>query len=100
MEKISLDELHGVAKLAALSIEEDKAQVYANDLTKLMTLAEQISHLCDDLPAMEHPLDIHQPLRKDEVKCHTNHDELLALAPKVKAKLFTVPQVMQKDDSE
>lgn len=100
MKKISLEELNRIAELSSLTIQEEQAETYANDLTKLMGLAEQISHLCDNLPAMEHPLDIKQPLRDDAPEMDYTREELLRLAPKSKAGLYTVPQVMQNHNSD
>ena len=47
---------------------------------------------------MSHPLNISQPLRKDEVTEENQRESLQEGSPHTKAGLFLVPKVIDKED--
>ncbi len=95
---MSLDktDVEKIAHLARLAIDEADIPDYAQDLSNIFDLVEQMGKVdTDEIIPMAHPLDACQRLREDVVK-ETNQRELFqSIAPKTEAGVYLVPQVIE-----
>lgn len=95
---MSLDneQVKRIAHLARLSLDDNEASAYANDLSNILALVEQMEQ-CDtsNITPMAHPLDLDQRLRPDQVTEENQRDNLQACAPATEDGLFLVPRVIE-----
>ena len=95
---MSLDrsDVDKIAHLARLQIEEQDAPEYAQNLSNILDLVDQMQAVdTSDVLPMAHPLDAVQRLRSDEVTETNKRDALQAIAPQVEKGLFQVPKVIE-----
>jgi len=93
---LSPEEVNRIAWLARLSIDEDKTEAYARDLSGILNFIEQMSVVdTDAVSPMAHPLDQVQRLRPDEVSEENQRERFQSIAPKVEAGLYLVPKVIE-----
>ncbi|WP_020558121.1 Asp-tRNA(Asn)/Glu-tRNA(Gln) amidotransferase subunit GatC [Thiofilum flexile] len=92
---ISIDEVKKVANLARLAVSEDKVSEYANSLSNILVLADQLEAVdTTGILPLANPHDALQRLREDVVT-ETNHRaEYQKIAPEVEDGLYLVPQVI------
>ena len=85
-----------IAHLARLAINDDDIPRYAEELSRILGLVEQMNQVdTDQVAPMAHPLDAKQRLRPDTV---TEIDERALFqenAPRVEAGLYLVPKVIE-----
>jgi len=95
---MSLDasEVEKIAHLARLGIDEKDVPDYAENLSRILGLVEQMSVVdTSHVEPMAHPLALAQRLREDVVT-ETNQRELFQEnAPAVEDGLFLVPKVIE-----
>jgi len=95
---MSLDaaEVAKIAHLARLGIDEKDVSDYADNLSRILGLVEQMGAVdTRDVEPMAHPLELAQRLREDAVT-EVNQRELLQKnAPAVENGLFLVPKVIE-----
>ena len=95
---MSLDssDVKKIAHLARLAIDEADIPAYANSLSNILNLVEQMAEVnTDDVAPMAHPLDAVQRLRPDDVTEPDQRDHFQAQAPNVDEGLYLVPQVIE-----
>lgn len=95
---MSLDrsDVDKIAHLARLQIEEQDAPEYAQNLSNILDLVDQMQAVdTSDVLPMAHPLDAVQRLRSDEVTEANKRNALQAIAPQVEKGLFQVPKVIE-----
>jgi aspartyl-tRNA(Asn)/glutamyl-tRNA(Gln) amidotransferase subunit C len=95
---MSLDrtDVEKIAHLARLDIAEQDIQEYAENLTDILDLVDQMQAIdTTDIKPMAHPMDAIQRLRTDEVTEGNQRDQLQTVAPAVEAGLFQVPKVIE-----
>ena len=95
---MSLDkaDVEKIAHLARIAIDEEMIPEYANNLSGILELVEQMAAVDTDAVApMAHPLDMAQRLREDLVSEENQRDKFQENAPKVENGLFLVPQVIE-----
>ncbi|WP_290702573.1 Asp-tRNA(Asn)/Glu-tRNA(Gln) amidotransferase subunit GatC [Amphritea sp.] len=95
---MSLDrtDVEKIAHLARLDIAEQDIQEYAENLTDILDLVDQMQAVdTTDIKPMAHPMDAIQRLRIDEVTEGNQRDQLQTVAPAVEAGLFQVPKVIE-----
>ena len=95
---MSLDvkEIQKIAHLARLAIEEKDIPQYAQNLSNILELVEQMSAVdTSGIEPMSHPLELPQRLREDTVSESNQRDLFQENAPKVERGLFLVPQVIE-----
>ncbi len=95
---MSLDrtDVEKIAHLARLNIAEQDIQEYAENLSDILNLVDQMQAInTDDVIPMAHPMDAIQRLRIDEVTECNQRDHLQTVAPAVEAGLFQVPKVIE-----
>jgi len=90
------DEVTRIAHLARLRIEPDEVQRYAEELSSILDLVDQMDAVeTSDVPPMANPLDATQRLRPDVVTETNRRDRYQACAPAVEAGLYLVPKVLE-----
>ena len=93
---LSPEEVNRIAWLARLSIDTEKTEAYARDLSGILDFIEQMSAVdTDAVSPMAHPLDQVQRLRPDVVSEENQRDLFQSIAPKVEAGLYLVPKVIE-----
>jgi aspartyl-tRNA(Asn)/glutamyl-tRNA(Gln) amidotransferase subunit C len=93
---VSAEEVHSMAALAKLAIAESDVAEYADQLSRILDLVEQMKR-CDttDVEPMSHPLDLRAHLRPDEITETDQRERFQTLAPHVDRGLYTVPKVIE-----
>lgn len=90
------NEVAKIAHLARIKIDESKAPEYADSLSNILGLVEQLQAAdTDAIEPMAHPLDATQRLREDEVTENNHRDAYQAVAPATEDGLFLVPKVIE-----
>ncbi|MEJ2591718.1 MAG: Asp-tRNA(Asn)/Glu-tRNA(Gln) amidotransferase subunit GatC [Candidatus Thiodiazotropha sp.] len=85
-----------IAHLARMALDENQADAYANDLSNILGLVEQLESAdTDDVEPMSHPLHMVQRLRPDVVTESDHREEYQSIAPSVEDGLFLVPRVIE-----
>ncbi|WP_286237275.1 Asp-tRNA(Asn)/Glu-tRNA(Gln) amidotransferase subunit GatC [Neptuniibacter halophilus] len=95
---MSLDrsDVDKIAHLARLQIEEQDAPEYAQNLSNILDLVNQMQAIdTTDVSPMAHPLDAVQRLRGDVISEENQREQLQAAAPEVEDGLFLVPKVIE-----
>lgn len=95
MSTLTHDNVKKVAHLARLAIFEDEIPAHVRNLSNILELVEKMNATdTTNIIPMAHPLDIAQPLRKDEIT-EENERELLqstAQPSAIKSGLYIVPK--------
>lgn len=90
------EDVENIAHLARLAIGEEDIPAYAENLSNILTLVEQMSNVdTSGVTPMAHPLDMAQRLREDVVSEANQREHLQAHAPSVEDGLFLVPKVIE-----
>ena len=93
---LAREQVLAIAHLARLDIDEKDVARYADDLSGILALVDQLSAIpVDDVAPMAHPLDMNQRLRSDEVTESDQREALMAAAPETEQGLFLVPKVIE-----
>ena len=81
-----------IAKLAKLSIPDDKVEKFQKEMSGILDMFEQLPDISLD-GALLDPEDTME-LREDEVKPSSPRDEMLANAPRTAAGCLLIPKVV------
>jgi aspartyl-tRNA(Asn)/glutamyl-tRNA(Gln) amidotransferase subunit C len=95
---MSLDttQVKKIAHLARLRITAEEAQLYADSLSRILGLIEQMNAVdTQGVEPMAHPSDTVLRLRADEVTEPDQREKFQAIAPAVEAGLYLVPKVIE-----
>ncbi len=85
-----------IAHLARLSISEEDVPVYAENLSNILRLVEQMASVdTDDVVPMAHPIEASQRLRADVVTETDQREHFQKIAPAVENGLYLVPKVIE-----
>lgn len=85
-----------VAHLARLQIDDKLVGEYANEMSKVLALAETMDDVdTDNVEPMAHPTHAVQRLRDDEVTETNRRKDFQAIAPAVEGGHYLVPQVIE-----
>ncbi|MBT3146933.1 Asp-tRNA(Asn)/Glu-tRNA(Gln) amidotransferase subunit GatC [Neptunomonas phycophila] len=85
-----------IAHLARVNINEADIPEYAQNLTNILDLVDQMQSINTvDIEPLNHPLDAIQRLRADEITETNQRDHLQSVAPSVEKGLFLVPKVIE-----
>ena len=96
MSVVGPDQIHKIAHLARLKIEDDKVDKISQDITNILDLVEQLQNAnTDGIEPMANPLDAVQVLRSDEVTEENKREKLQQSAPNTEDGLFLVPKVIE-----
>jgi aspartyl-tRNA(Asn)/glutamyl-tRNA(Gln) amidotransferase subunit C len=95
---MSLDraDVEKIAQLARLAIDDQEAERYAKDLSRILDLVAQMN-VADTggVSPMAHPLHMTQRLRPDQVTEQDRRDKYQAIAPLTEDGLYLVPKVIE-----
>lgn len=93
---IDREQVHKIAHLARLKITEQEAAAYADSLSRILGLIEQMNAVDTvGVAPMAHPTDECLRLRDDGVTESNERDKFQATAPAVEAGLYLVPKVIE-----
>ena len=93
---LSDQELKEIAYLARINVKDESLSALKVELEEILKLFEELNEAdTSEVEAMSHPLDLSQPVRKDEVTEKNEREELLKNAPSSKSGLFLVPKVIE-----
>jgi len=93
---LSLSDIHRIAHLARIEIDDAQAQEALGQLTGIFAMIERIARVdTSGVAPMSHPLDGAQRLREDRTEALLPREELLANAPAQEGGLFLVPRVLE-----
>ena len=85
-----------IARLACLKIDEDQIPEFAQELSTILDLVEQMNSVdIDQVTPMAHPLDTTQRLRPDLISETDQRETFQANAPAVRDHLYLVPRVIE-----
>ena len=89
-------EVENIAHLARLSIDAADRDSYARNLSAILAFVEQLNSIdTSGVLPMAHPLDVHQPLRDDQVTETDIRDQVQSLAPAAEDGCYLVPRVIE-----
>jgi len=92
----SRDEILKIAHLARLEIKEEMIEVYADELSRILDLVEQMNVVdTDGVVPMARPQDTALRLRPDRVTEPSQRDAFQAVAPATEDGLYLVPKVIE-----
>ncbi|MGJ8668725.1 MAG: Asp-tRNA(Asn)/Glu-tRNA(Gln) amidotransferase subunit GatC [Oceanococcus sp.] len=95
---MSLDQnqVRRVAELARLAVTDAELPVYAEELSSILNMVDQLQAAeTSGIAPMAHPLNMSQRLRKDEVTEQSQRETFQALAPQAQDGHFLVPRVIE-----
>ena len=90
------DDIRNIAHLARLHIDEDAIDDYVDDLTRILSLVDQMNAVdSSGIAPLSNPLDASQRLRNDEVTETNQRDKFQQIAPDVADGYYRVPKVIE-----
>lgn len=93
---LSREQVQKIAHLARLKITVAESDAYAQSLSRILGLIEQMNAVdTAQVAPMAHPTDAGLRLRADAVTETDQRDKFLALAPAAEAGLYLVPKVIE-----
>ncbi len=94
--RLSDQEVLHIAELARLDVGPDELAVYAEELSRILELVEQMDAVdTGGVEPMAHPQELALRLRPDEVAENDQRESFQALAPEAEAGLYLVPKVIE-----
>jgi len=92
----SPSEVEKIAYLARIAIQPQDIPGYADNLSKILTLVEQMNAVdTTGVEPMAHPLDLPARLRADEILETNQREAFQSIAPLVENGLYLVPRVIE-----
>ena len=93
---VSRQEILEVASLARLGVDENTADSYANDISKILNLMNTLAAVdTTDLTPLANIHEACQDLRADVAEHNINRERNQSMAPAVEQGLYLVPQVIE-----
>ena len=93
---LSDKQVRDVAHLARLAVDDADVPRYADELSKILDLVDQLEAAATDaVQPMAHPLDIKQRLRPDAATEPDQREHFQALAPATESGMYLVPRVIE-----
>ena len=93
--KVSKEEIHHIADLAHLNIEENKIDEYLLNLQEILNFANIVNkENVDELEVTIGANETKNVFRKDEIKEFENIEGLLANAPEQAQNMFKIPNII------
>ena len=97
--KITPDQVRHVAKLARLSLDDEKVAKLSGQLEHILKYVDKIAQLdVKGVEPMAHALPLHNVLREDAVEPSLTIEGVLQNAPDVDGRFFRVPKVIGGDE--
>jgi aspartyl-tRNA(Asn)/glutamyl-tRNA(Gln) amidotransferase subunit C len=99
MSRITLEEVHRVARLARLSLADGEAQRLSGELDQILGYVETLAELdTSDIEPTAHAIPLPTPLREDEPEPGIDPELAVANAPEAIHCAFVVPQVIEGEE--
>lgn len=93
---LSRNDVEKIARLARLQVDNNEIENYAQTLSRILDLVEQMNSVdTDTVQPMSHPRDAVLRLRPDIVYETDHRDEFQAIAPATENGLYLVPKVIE-----
>lgn len=94
---VSKKDVHYVANLARLQLNDDEAESLKEDMNKILGYMETLNELdTSNVEPLEHVTEItSSQFRKDEAKEPLSHEDALKNAPDADSDYFRVPRVIE-----
>ena len=93
---LTASDVKKISHLARLAIDEADIEPYANNLSNILGLVEQMDAAdVADIEPMANPQDAMQRLRDDVVTEVDQREKFQAIAPNTEAGLYLVPKVLE-----
>ena len=93
---LDTSQVQKIARLARLKITDSEAIAYADSLSRILGLIEQMNAVnTAQVAPMAHPSDVALRLRDDAVTETDQRDKFQAIAPAVEAGLYLVPMFIE-----
>ena len=93
---LSSEEVKKIAWLARIEIRDEDVSGYANDLSGILDLVEQLATVeTSEIVPLAHPMNQVQRLREDRVTEQDQRELFQAQAPQVEDGLYLVPKVIE-----
>lgn len=93
--KLNLETVNMIAKLAKLSISPDQTQEHLLQLNKIMGFFDKISEVATDkIEPLVTPIEVENSWREDKVENNFTAQEMVQNAPSKQGSLFKVPPVV------
>lgn len=90
------DDVQSIAHLARLAIDEADIPAYADNLSNILALVEQMNAVdTSGVEPMAHPFEMTQRLREDVVSEQNQREHFQQYAPAVENGLYLVPKVIE-----
>ncbi len=94
-QRLTLDEVRHVAKLARLQLTDEQLQQYRSQLSSVLEHIAKLSELnVEGVEPMAHPSDVTNRLDEDTVGESMPTKQLLAMAPAMQDHYLAVPKVL------
>jgi aspartyl-tRNA(Asn)/glutamyl-tRNA(Gln) amidotransferase subunit C len=98
-QKITLDDVRHVAKLARLALDESRLEKFSVQLGSILTYVAKINEVdVTGIEPMAHALPLHNVLRDDVVEPSLPLEKVLQNAPDSDGPFFKVPKVIGGDE--
>jgi len=98
-KQLTIQEVHHVAKLARIQLNDEQLSQYQNHLSAVLKHISKLNELdVTGVEPMAHPNDILNRLDEDIAVDSFTQDEVLSLAPKVEGEYLAVPKVLPRSD--
>ena len=95
-ERLSIDEVRHVARLARLSLSDEELELYRGQLATVLDHIARLERVnVDGVEPMAHPLDLTNRLDPDEVAASLPLEKVLAIAPATEEGFLAVPKVLE-----
>ena len=92
---LDVDQVRRVAELARLAVSDAELPVYAEELSGIMAMVDQLQAAnTANVEPMAHPLEMVQRLRIDAVSENPQRERFQALAPRAQDGHYLVPRVI------
>ncbi|MEM7206898.1 MAG: Asp-tRNA(Asn)/Glu-tRNA(Gln) amidotransferase subunit GatC [Pseudomonadota bacterium] len=93
---LSPEDVNKIAHLARLQIDDDQVEHYAENLSNILELVNQMNNIdTTDVTPMAHPQHAVARLRDDKVTESDQREHFQAHAPAVENGLYLVPKVVE-----
>lgn len=93
---LARSDVEKIAHLARMALVEEQLESYAEDLSNILGLVEQLEAVdTKDAAPMAHPLHMSQRLREDRVTEEDHREAYQVVAPLVENGLYLVPKVIE-----
>lgn len=90
------EQVKQVAHLARLELQPDQVAPYAQQLSNILGMVDQLTAVdTAGVAPMAHPLELTQRLRPDQVTEQNRREAFQAVAPAVEDGLYLVPKVIE-----